>query len=372
MSKHLHIITHDVPYPANFGGVIDIFYKLVSLHKIGIKIHLHCFVNKRQPQKEIEKYCETVHYYPRKKLTGISTTLPFIVTSRRNKNLLQNLNSNQYPILFEGIHSTYYLHKNEFVNRQTFIRLFNIEYIYYTELAKNESNIFRKLYYIIEAKLLKKYEKNIATKATILALSTQDASDCKQMFDAKAVEFIPVFLPYKTINIEADKGLYCLYHANLAINENEKVAIWLIKNVFAKLQISLIIAGNKPSKKIQNIAAKNKFVSIVSSPTEVNMQLLIAHAQINILPSFNNTGVKLKLLNALFNGRYCLVNKAGANGSGVEELCIIAETASNFMEHIEKYMLLPFTQKEMQHRSVGLKKLYNNEANAQIINEWLQ
>ena len=38
--NHLHIVTLDVPYPADYGGVVDLFYKLQSLHQLGIKIHL--------------------------------------------------------------------------------------------------------------------------------------------------------------------------------------------------------------------------------------------------------------------------------------------------------------------------------------------
>ncbi len=66
MDKHLHIITHDVPYPADFGGVIDLFYKIKTLHELGIKIHLHCFTGKRTQQEELNKYCVSVKYYPRK------------------------------------------------------------------------------------------------------------------------------------------------------------------------------------------------------------------------------------------------------------------------------------------------------------------
>jgi hypothetical protein len=58
MERQLHIITHDVPWPADYGGVVDLFYKIKTLHQAGIKIHLHCFVNKRPPQEELNKYCE--------------------------------------------------------------------------------------------------------------------------------------------------------------------------------------------------------------------------------------------------------------------------------------------------------------------------
>ena len=182
---------------------------------------------------------------------------------------------------------------------------------------------------------------------------------------------IPVFLPYDAVNISAGKGSYCLYHGNLSINENEIAALWLMEKVFNSIKIPLIIAGKNPSKKLKSEAKKYKFVSIVESPTEENMQLLIQNAQINVLPSFNKTGVKLKLLNALHNGRHCIVNNAGTEGSGLNELCVIAESANNFKEQMVLLFNQPFTQKEMQNRSTALKHLYNNEKNARIISEML-
>ena len=31
ITKEIHIITFDIPYPANYGGVIDVFYKIKAL-----------------------------------------------------------------------------------------------------------------------------------------------------------------------------------------------------------------------------------------------------------------------------------------------------------------------------------------------------
>ena len=57
--RHLHIVSFDVPYPANYGGVIDVFYKIRELHRSGIRLHLHIIeypVRDRAP--ELENYCE--------------------------------------------------------------------------------------------------------------------------------------------------------------------------------------------------------------------------------------------------------------------------------------------------------------------------
>ena len=54
--KRLHIISHDVPWPADYGGVVDLFYKLKALHAEGIKIKLHCFLyGSRNKQDELNK-----------------------------------------------------------------------------------------------------------------------------------------------------------------------------------------------------------------------------------------------------------------------------------------------------------------------------
>ena len=32
MDKHLHVISFDIPWPVNYGGVIDVFYKRSHYH----------------------------------------------------------------------------------------------------------------------------------------------------------------------------------------------------------------------------------------------------------------------------------------------------------------------------------------------------
>ena len=107
MEKHLHIISLNVPYPADYGGVYDLFYKLPALQQQGVLIHLHCFDYGRGEQPELNKYCTEVFYYSRntssKLLLG---NMPYIVASRKNEKLFQRLLNDKYPLLMEGIHCT--------------------------------------------------------------------------------------------------------------------------------------------------------------------------------------------------------------------------------------------------------------------------
>lgn len=89
MQKYLHIISFDVPYPANYGGVIDVFHTIRCLRQEGVKIILHCFQYRdKQNSQELEKLCEKVYYYPRNMsfLKQLSF-LPFNVTSRVSNEL---------------------------------------------------------------------------------------------------------------------------------------------------------------------------------------------------------------------------------------------------------------------------------------------
>ena len=85
MSLELHIVSFDIPFPANYGGVVDVFYKIKALHQLGCKIHLHCFEYGRERSLELNKYCESVHYYRRdeNKLNFLKKE-PYVVVSRAN------------------------------------------------------------------------------------------------------------------------------------------------------------------------------------------------------------------------------------------------------------------------------------------------
>ena len=370
--KHVHIITHDVPWPADYGGVIDLFYKLKALHAQGVNIHLHCFTQGRMPQEELNKYCFSVNYYQRKKnISRFSLSIPFIVNSRVNDALIANLQKDNYPVLLEGIHCTYYLNNNQLTNRKVIVRLHNTEFEYYKQLAKHENNLFKKLYFLHESRLLKKYEKALANKATIIAVSKKDTELYQQVFNATDIHYLPVFLPYTLAVGKEGKGCFCLYHGNLGINENEEAAIWLLQHVFNQLEIPFVIAGKNPSKKLQKLAHNHQHSCLVANPTDKEMQDMICKAQVNVLPSFNNTGIKLKLLNAVFNGRHCLTNHAGVDGSGLKSCCHVYESADAFQTEIKKLYDEPFTEQEIQQRQGLLQTMYNNETNARQLMTFL-
>ena len=364
MEKHLHIVTHDVPYPVDYGGVFDLFYKIKTLNSLGIVIHLHCFEYGRGPQPELNKYCASVSYYKRKKINALfHSSLPYIVSSRINKKLIDRLLGDNHPILLEGIHCTAILNDRHFLKRTILVRLHNVEYLYYEHLSLYEISFFKKIYYRFESRLLEQYEKRLAKNTVYLCVSQRDLEHYEQDLHANNIRYLPVFIGQGRVESLVGSGSYCLYHGNLSVPENQAAAIWLIEKVFDDLHIQLVIAGRNPSARLKKIADRSQHTRLIENPSVEEMMKLIRDAQVNVLPSFNATGIKLKVLNALYGGRHCLVNEAAITDIRFRSICEIANEANETKNKIGKLLSTPFSEEMIARRRAVLENMFNNEKN---------
>ena len=132
MTKPVHIVSFNVPYPPDYGGVIDVFYKIKALKDCGVNVILHCYKYGRENAEELKNICSEIYYYKRKKLASSALKkLPFIVATRNSKSLLKRLKNDNYPIIFEGLHTTYWLEELSKTNRKIIVRAHNAEHQYY-------------------------------------------------------------------------------------------------------------------------------------------------------------------------------------------------------------------------------------------------
>jgi hypothetical protein len=362
--QHLHIVSFDIPWPPNYGGVIDVFYKIRALHAAGVKIRLHCFEYHRDPAPELLEFCEEVHYYPRK--TGIISAislLPYITFSRRSEELLRNLQKDDHPILFEGLHSCYYLSHRSLRNRVKIYRESNIEHQYYYHLSKAEKNLFRKVFFRFSGLKLKAYEKVLAFSTLMLAVSREDAHYLSGRFPGHRVEYLPSFHHDEEVCIRPGKGDYALYHGNLTIAENIRAAEYLAARVFGDSSHRLVIAGLDPPDRLIRFLEQYPRVKLVANPTDELMFRLIRGAQVNVLVTFQPTGLKLKLLNALFNGRFCLVNPEMITGTELGELCEVGKSAEELRDLLKQCMERSFDEATIARRREILSKWHSNREN---------
>lgn len=343
MKKKLHLVSFDVPYPPNYGGVIDVFYKIKALHQLNVEIYLHCFEYGRGTQEELNNYCKEVFYYPRNSFfKSLLSSKPFIVKTRENDALVTRLKSITAPILFEGLHTTFSVLQETFPNQKIFIRAHNIEHRFYRGLAESEENLFKKAFFQQEAIKLKKYENILQKVNGIFTISPFEQAYFLKKYGKKAA-YVPAFHNTTTKKHINSKSNLVLYHGNLQVSENVKAALFLI-DVYNGSPFQLIIASSYQNKLVSSKieACQNISFSVINKSQD--LENLFKKAQVNALPTFQKTGIKLKLLNTLYQGKFIIANDAMIDDTGLEDLVEKATTKEEFLQKTSALFNQDFTQ----------------------------
>lgn len=367
MNKNLyiHIVSFDIPDPPDYGGVIDVFYKIKCLYQAGFKIILHCFqYNNKPTSDELKKYCEKIYYYKRDtSFKHHLCSLPYTVSTRINKELINNLTKDDYPVLFETLHSAYYISNPKLKSKKKILRLSNIEHHYYYHLFLAEKILWKKIYFLIESIKLYFYEKKAFQYAdVILPVTEKDQQYVNQYYANKKNILIPSFHPYNDLSVCSGKGEYLLYHGNLSVPENYKAVEYLMDNIVPHINMPIIIAGKNPPPFLIAKARKYPYVQIVANPDEQEMKQLIQNAHIVWLFTHQATGLKLKLIHSLFTARFIICNDKMIAGTSIQPNMsfFIKNTPSEMIEIINQLQHREFDDAEIFHRNLMLEQFDNN------------
>ena len=364
-SQYLHIVSFNIPYPADYGGVIDIFYKIKALSQAGVRIILHCFQYGRSPSKELEDLCFKVHYYHRKRgINYMVNSDPYIVVTRNANTMPKHLLGDSFPVLFEGLHSTSILDKCIQAKKLTMVRAHNIEHDYYRSLFRVERNPFHKLFLLSESVKLRHYEKILHHADYILGIARHETDYFNETY-GDAV-FVPAFHRFEEVSSLTGTGRYILYHGNLEVAENSEMFLSLAKNLLSGTPYPVVVAGKNPSQGFQKRVARFPGIRLVANPSDQALDELIAHAHVNLLFTRQATGIKLKLLHALFAGRHCLTNPEMVEGSGLDKLCIVARSLEESKLQLETLMGQAFNEQQVRDRKKALME-FSNRAGAEKI-----
>ncbi len=324
-------------------------------------ITLHCFqYGDRKPAPELEKYCYKVYYYKRQtSLLNQFSPLPYNVASRADATLKERLLEDEYPILFEVLHTCYLLNDPDLKARRKFFRHSNIEHEYFRELAKAESSFLKKIYLAVEARKLQRFEKQITHADGILAVSEQDLAYFQKTYPQTPAVYLPSFHPFDELQSKTGKGDYILYHGNLSVPENHVAALWLIDHVFSKISHRVVIAGLNPQASLIARLKPYKHIELKENCSGEEMQQLISEAQIHCLYTAQATGLKLKLLNVLYSGRFVLANKAMLAGTSVAEACELCHSPQEYIRAIEATFTKELTEQVIEKRKAILAPMNN-------------
>ncbi len=355
MKKVIHIVSFAVPWPPDYGGAMDVYYKIRALHREGVEIILHCFrYGDRKASEMLNEFCREVYYYERQ--TGFSRQLsltPYIVNSRINKNLVERLCKDDYPILLEGVHTCAVLKDKRLKGRNIWVRLHNVEHRYYRSLAKLESSVLKRLYYSIEAYRLFRFEKSLPDVSGLIPISPNDNEFFRNYYSTCSL--ITAFSGFDEVFGKEGTGQYLLYHGDLSIAENIIAALFLM-DICQQMDTKLILAGREPDRELIKACEGREQVEIKANVNHSTMENLIQNATAVLLPAQQTTGLRLKLLVSLFEGRHCIVSPEMVQNTGLSSLCYVAKNREEWMSSINTCLNRPYTSNDINVRRVKLKQ----------------
>ena len=126
----------------------------------------------------------------------------------------------------------------------------------------------------------------------------------------------------------------------------------------------MIIAGKEPKSSLVELLKTYPNIKLKANLLQEELDALIENAQCNVLFTFQATGLKHKLINALYKGRFVIANDKMVSNSGLDQLCRIANTPDEILAKINACWGKEKTKERIEEREKILNELYSNENNA--------
>ncbi|MFM1794855.1 MAG: hypothetical protein RL642_1240 [Bacteroidota bacterium] len=374
MYADLHIVTNDYPNAVDNAQMSDVYYLIKSLHEHKVNIHLHCFTkNDIEPPLQLKECCSSIQNYDRD-FSNISfkIDLPFHVSTRANKKLIENLNKDNSPILFIGLSTSYPLYANLLEkDRKTAIRLNKNESAYYRQLSTLVPWKGKKLHYQIESWRMSNYLKKLIAKKIFIFSNSPNEVSAIESKQKVQIQHLPLFTGILPLIHQSGNGHFCLFHGRLSNEETSYAAFWLLEHVFNQLEIPFVIAGSNPSLHLENAAHVRQHTCLVANPGEKELQELIKKAQLVLSPAFILEENDESLLQTLALGRHLLINPKKSTNKAIQSFCHIAHSPQEFIEKTKSLFDTAFSEEEkMRRQEIIHAKLQDQESTIKLIS-WL-
>jgi len=314
----IQVVAFDWPWPPDYGGVIDIAYRLQALLEAGVHVVLHVVAaggrEDSLPPSWPTQNLVVFRYTRLGKRSAISRR-PYIVRSRQVEKLLPNLASGAPVILFEGIHTTGYLGHPRLASHTQWLRLHNLEAEYYQTLANTTSHSWKRIYYRVEANRLARYEPRVLEQADLILPITDRDDAAKLDLPPARVQIHPPYTEWSSRSPQEGQGDYYLYHGALDVEDNMRAAEFFVRCFAERPQLRLVIAGRQAPRSLAELIDSHTNIELQKDPSKTAMESLIQGAQAVLISSTNRAGFKLKLLQSLALARHVIADENSTFGA---------------------------------------------------------
>ncbi len=330
-----------VPYPPH-GGVLQRGYNIVREIAKYNDVYLLAFVHPdilnseelvNESRNVLTKHCKVVEYFslwPKQSLyhkylaiiSGLFSSLPFSVVAHKSEHLKNKILNIMATENIDLVHfDTIALAQYRDCIGATISTLthHNVESELMHRRALVEKNTLARHYLNREVKKLQKYEASESKKFNInLMMSSVDESKLKELSPGVNTAIIPNGVDvdyYKPIR--GQEGNAIIYTGGMNMFANCDAVLYLVKEVWPILKkavpdIVFYIVGQDPPLEIINLAKSDSGLKVLGFVDDVRP--FVAKAGVYVVPLRVGGGTRLKVLDALSQGKAIVSTSIGCEG----------------------------------------------------------
>jgi polysaccharide biosynthesis protein PslH len=359
-------VCNKTPYPPHDGGSLASYSLMRSFTRLGHQVTLltMCTPKHNLSTAERETLSSMVQLYTVEVDTTVRTgrLLANLVLSRLpynaerflfpsfEKELARILQLQRYDIVqLEGLYLMPYVDTIRHHSKARIVlRAHNIEQEIWKRISQTETNPVKKTYFALLARRLRLFELAAINRYDLLVpITERDRIEFDRMGNLKPAFVCPATLDNydfaSPVSVKHSDSLFFL--GSLDWKPNQEGLLWFINQVFPKIKsldqkITFHVAGrNAPHWLKEKITGDGVFFHGEIPDATLFMQ---EHG-ILVSPCFSGGGMRVKIIEAMTQGKPVITTSIGAEGLGAVhgKNILIGHSSAEFVDHIDRLLKNP-------------------------------
>jgi len=387
------LIASRIPYPLRDGGAIATFNQFKGYSGSGHSVRMFA-LNTRKHFVDAETIHRVLELYGPVETYAIDTGIRWQAAllnlfSRRSYNierfddpgfhalLARHLENNRYDLVqFEGLFTAPYVHTvRAHSGARLVLRQHNVEYRIWEKQAAAEPNPLKRAYLSLLASRLRQYETSILPAFDGIAAITADDAAILQKHAAQVrVGTIPAGIELPEPKPEGNPN--ALYHiGSMEWMPNQSAVLRLLQRIWP------LVSAKNPQSTL-HLAGKGMPKAILPElPSRVYNDGEVADAArwsepfgILCVPLLAASGVRMKTLEALAEGKWVVSTSVGAAGLPLEheKHCLIADSDAEFASAILRLQADASLRQKLRKHGLELASQYSVDNSCRRMLQWIE
>lgn len=333
-----------VPYPPH-GGVLQRGYNIIREIGKYNQVHLVAFIHPEylgtpdllaEARTELEKHCASVHFFPLwpkqsrlHKLVAFGLGLfypkPFSALAHSSRSYRNKAREILRTQAIDVLHiDTIGLARYRDLAGDTpcLLTHHNIESTLMARRSKVEGGPLQRFYVGLQAKRLLRYEASESPRFAMNAMmSPNDSDDLQRIAPGVLTTLVPNGVDTQYFQpLQMEQDLAAIYTGGMNMYANKDAVLYFLKDIWPQVlrdhpNARFYAIGQDPPRELQDIASKDTSVIVTGYVDDIRPY--VGKAAVYVVPLRVGGGTRLKVLDALAQGKAIVSTSVGCEGIAV-------------------------------------------------------